>query len=433
MMFLVALALCLLSPLQIQVQVHVVTGYLIQPERAPPSSVSVSRPRGGPLFAATKQQQQQQKQKQNGDAVPPPPSLPPRRTLEPPFPNGPCGGTVISIPPEETFGIDVNLAQINFGGSLILPPRTLKVWLPPTYATGSQSQSQSQSNSRHPTLYVHDGQNSMEDADSWTGTSWRLAGALTRMADHGLLATELPIVVMIPSMDGDFLPGLIRRRHLEYGDSNFPFAQAHVDFVAKTVKPLVDARFRTNPNPSHTFCIGSSLGGQASLHLLLRYPHLFGGAACLSPAFGPNLTQEVARSSSKSSSSSSTRRGSSGSGSGGSPLQSKRIYLDIGGDLNDVTVPWVDVLDHLTSEHWWNPGYFWLDTALQSGVESMKRALEQAGVNMDEDVCFEEFPGGRHNERAWAQRVHVPLLHLFGHKNNNTDDSDERATSMTNN
>ena len=315
------------------------------------------------------------------------PPIVPRRPLEPPFPNGPCGGTVLTIPPEETFGIDVNLATVNIGGDFILPPRPLKVWLPPDYQNASQ----------HPTLYVHDGQNAMEDMESWTGTSWRLMGALTRMADHGMLRfSHMPIVVLLPSIEGDFLPG-VRRRHLEYGDSNFPFARAHADFVARTVKPLVDARFRTDPSAEATFVMGTSLGGQASLHLMLRHPDLFGGAACLSPAFGPNLINEVSRS-------------AANNKNGKSPLQSKRIYLDIGGDLSDVTVPWVDVLDHLTSEHWWNPGYFWLDTQLQSSVSSMKRALDQAGA----DYRLEQFPGGRHNERAWAQRVHVPLIHLLG-------------------
>lgn len=373
MLPLFSLAVCLLLPGKLW-------AFLIPHDTHVPSQ-QFSVYRGRRLLAA-KQQQQSDEKKRTSPVVR-------TSTLEPPFPNGLCGGTVVSIPPEETFGIDVNLANINLGGSLILPPRTLNVWLPPNYQSTS---------GRHPTLYVHDGQNAMEDTSSWTGTSWRLTGALTRMADHGLLSAELPIVVMIPSMDGDLLPG-IRRRHLEYGDSNFPFAQAHADFLAKTVKPLVDARFRTDPSPEQTFCMGSSLGGQASLHLMLRHPNLFGGAACLSPAFGPNLTQEVARS----------------SRNGRKLLQSKRIYMDIGGDLNDVTVPWVDVLDHLTPDHWWNPGYWWLDTQLQSGVVSMKRALEQAGVS----YRFEQFPGGRHNERAWAQRVHVPLLHLFGKDNGN--------------
>lgn len=300
-----------------------------------------------------------------------------RRTLEPPFPSGLCGGTLLNIPPEETFGIDVNLASINLGGNLVLPPRNIQVWLPPGYDPHKEDQ-------RHPTLYVHDGQNAMEDSSSWTGTSWRLTGALTRMADHGLFREDLqlPILVLLPSIKGDLLPG-IRRRHLEYGDTNFPFSQAHADLVATTVKPLIDARFNTLPDAEHTFAMGSSLGGQASLHLVLRHGDRFGGAAALSPAFGPNIIQDVTRAS--------------------SILKGKRLYLDMGGDVNDIKVPLVDVFDHLTSDHWWNPGYFWLDTQLQSGMQSMRDALNRAGATYQ----YKEFPGGRHNERAWAQRVHV--------------------------
>lgn len=335
----------------------------------------------------------------------------PRRPLTPPFPNGLCGGTIVDIPPDETFGLDVNLARINLLGDLVLLPRPIRVWLPPGYDDGETNDDDASSSSgrRHPVLYVHDGQNAMEDTDSWTGASWRLAGALTRLADHGMLfggdnldqkkeeeddtrpssSTLLPIVVLMPSAEGDLLPG-IRRRHLEYGDLNFPFAQTHADLVANTVKPLVDNRFRTNPSPDATFAMGSSLGGQASLHILLRYPDLFGGAACLSPAFGPQILNKVA------------------SGANG-VLKGKKIYLDIGGDVDDVRVSPIDLMDHFTDVHQWNPGYFWLDTQLQGQVLDMREALESSGAN----TCFRKYPGGRHNERAWAQRIDKPLLHLF--------------------
>jgi enterochelin esterase-like enzyme len=307
----------------------------------------------------------------------------PQRELRPPFPNGPCGGTVLEIAPQDTFGVDVNLANINVMGDLVLLPRTIQIWLPPGYADGDGE--------GHPVLYCHDGQNAMNDADSWTGASWRLMGALTRLADHNLLFQtrhKLPFVVLIPSADGDLLPG-IRRRHLEYGDINFPFAQAHADFVAQTVKPLVDNRFHTDPAPESTFALGSSLGGQASLHLLLRHGDKFGGAACLSPAFGPAILEEAKKN---------------------PVLRDKRIYLDIGGDLDEIRVPIIDFFDHMTPAHWWNPGYFWLDTQLQGQVTSMRQALDQAGV----DYCFRQYPGGRHNERAWAQRIDQPLRYLFG-------------------
>ena len=57
--------------------------------------------------------------------------------------------------------------------------------------------------------------------------------------------------------------------------------------------------------------------------------------------------------------------------------------------------------------------YWWLDTTLQPMIDATLLALDQAGVKYN----YEQFPGGRHNERAWAQRIHRPLLHLYGKLN----------------
>ena len=46
-------------------------------------------------------------------------------------------------------------------------------------------------------------------------------------------------------------------------------------------------------------------------------------------------------------------------------------------------------------------------------IDATLLALDQAGVKYN----YEKFPGGRHNERAWAQRIHRPLLHLYGKLN----------------
>jgi len=253
-------------------------------------------------------------------------------------------------------------------------------------------------------MYVADGQNAIDDGDSWTGYSWRMAGALVRLAERGCLGLPtisdtsnmnvdpMPILVLLPSAEGDFVPG-VRRRHLEYGDTSVPIAQAHADFVVQRVMPLVNARFRTiADNPAATSAIGTSMGGQASLHLLLRHPDKFGAVAALSPAFQPATIAAVAASA--------------------DVLRNKTIYIDNGGDdePSNVKVPFFDVFDHTTSKHWWNPGYFWLDTQLQPGIDAMRAALDLVGV----EYKYEKFAGGRHNERAWAQRIHVPLMHLFG-------------------
>lgn len=312
-----------------------------------------------------------------------------RRLLKPPFPNGKCGGTVLSIPPSDTFAVDTHLN----GNTFVLPPRPVHVWLPPDYCRASHRRQ------RYATLYCHDGQNVVSDQMSWSGHSWRLTGALTTIRQAGLLRIPT-IVVMIPSSAEHLVPGLVRRRHLEYADSGV-FADAHAKLVAETIKPWIDHHFDTNPHECYT--MGTSMGGQASLQLLLRYPTLFAGAACLSPYFHPNTIARAVQSV--------------------DVLSTKRLYMDIGGDMGNTKVPLVDLMDHLTAAgepKLSNTGYFWLDTQLQPGVHAMRHALRQAGLDDDDNeglLAFYQEPGGRHNERAWAQRIDRPLLHLLGTAN----------------
>ena len=340
----------------------------------------------------------------------------PKRELSPPFPNGSCGGHLITITHEDLTatrgtGTDTTTTSStttttknpisSLFNDIILPPRDIQVWLPPNYYDDNDNDKQERR--QHPVLYVHDGENTINDSSSWTGQSWRLPGTLIRLADHNLLSSKyqncLPICVLLPSAQTeDFMsmPGL-RRRHLEYGDMTIPwFAKAHVQYVVEIVKPYIDETFNTNSNVESTYTIGASLGGQASLNLVLQYPDIFGGAACLSPAFGPTICNDVLQLQQRSSAS--------------HPLSSKKLYIDIGGDTDDVKVPIIDVLDHISSEHWWNPGYFWLDTQLQIGVQAMRSILDSKQVQYK----FYQFPGGRHNERAWSQRMDKPLLHLYG-------------------
>ena len=206
-----------------------------------------------------------------------------------------------------------------------------------------------------------------------------------------------------------------------------PVSQAHSDWMAQKLLPCIERRFRVLSGPEHTAAIGSSLGGQASLQLLLRYPDLFGGAACMSPAFQPGTVAAVIANlvahkdvsldilgndavgfladqlgSSRLLSNSSLDKGS---------LRSKRIYLDNGGDTDEVSVPLFDLGDHFTlNDNWLNPGYWWLDTSLQPMIDAVRWLLDQGQVAYH----YERFPGGRHNERAWGLRIHRPLLALYG-------------------
>lgn len=327
----------------------------------------------------------------------------PSRELQPPFPDGLNGGRLVTLPADyyfpstppttsastsSTSTSSTNVAS-SIGSSFLLPPREISVWLPPQY-------DMCPNDVRFPVLYCHDGQNAIHDSSSWTGYSWRLAGALTRMSERKMLQTNHlhtpPIVVLLPCAEDRiaFLP----RRHLEYGDISQTFAQSHADFVGFTLKPLIDSMFRTMPEKEHTAAMGTSLGGQASFHLLIRHSDIFGKAACMSPAFQPSILSAVATLPS-------------------STLKDKTIYIDNGGDVDDVKVPLLDPFDHFSVNHWWNPGYWWLDSQLQPGIDAMRLALDLKGIKYD----YQRFAGGRHNERAWSWRIDKPLFSLYGVKN----------------
>ena len=60
-------------------------------------------------------------------------------------------------------------------------------------------------------------------------------------------------------------------------------------------------------------------------------------------------------------------------------------------------------------QHWWNPGYWFLDSSLQMALDAMMLALD----GRDAKYVYNKIAGGRHNERAWANRIDKPILALY--------------------
>jgi len=299
--------------------------------------------------------------------------------------------------------------------SLLLPDREVKVWLPPGYDDPKNSKV------RYETLYVHDGQNAMDDDTSWTGHSWRLGAAITKLVDEGKILRP-PVVVLIDNCVGDVVVPMLRRRHLEYGDGWW--AEAYLAAVCDQLVPAVDKRFRTLKGPESRAQLGTSLGGQMAFLGLWRRPDVFLAAACLSPAFQSALLLDVSS-------------GVLGLGDKSGRERCRalalsnhpvRLYLDNGGDVSGgASVPLAEAADVVAvvaevaglnndAQPRWrnrlNPGYFWLDTWLQPGVDTMRALLTVQGFP---SFAYHKEPGARHNERAWAARIRRPLLHLYGH------------------
>ncbi len=157
-------------------------------------------------------------------------------------------------------------------------PRPVQVWLPPAYRADPQR--------RFPVLYLHDGQNVFDDEASLA--EWRVDETAQRLA--GASAIDAPIIVAVHSMSErtwDYTPtslqvqpagGPVGPPHAVGGG-----APAYARFLIEELKPMIDARYRTQTGPAATAVGGSSLGGLVSLWLALQHPHVFGAALAVSP------------------------------------------------------------------------------------------------------------------------------------------------------
>lgn len=148
--------------------------------------------------------------------------------------------------------------------------RTIRLYLPPSYAT--------QPNKRYPVLYLHDGQNLFDDATGYAG-EWGVDETLNALAaSTGFEA----IVVGIDNGGVKRMNELNPWPHERFGAGE---GQAYLDFIVNTLKPAIDARYRTRTDAASTLIGGSSMGGLISHAGIVRHPLVFGKALVFSPAY----------------------------------------------------------------------------------------------------------------------------------------------------
>lgn len=249
--------------------------------------------------------------------------------------------------------LKVSTGQFGPAGS---ESRRILVYLPASYTDSKR---------RYPVIYMHDGQNLFDEATSYAG-EWQVDETMQALSAEGMEA----IVVGIPNAGAmrawDYSP----HPHSEFGGGG---ADAYVDFLARTVKPLIDGTFRTVPERSHTGIMGSSLGGVVSLYAFFARSETFGFAGVMSPAFwwteGAifHLVEQAS-------------------------FVPGSIYMDVG-DNESPEVPG-------------RPEEY------LSGAIRMDELLRAKGYGPD-NLYFMVDPGGQHNETAWARRLPEALRFLL--------------------
>ncbi|MBV8033929.1 alpha/beta hydrolase-fold protein [Roseateles sp.] len=160
--------------------------------------------------------------------------------------------------------------------------RTLRLCLPPSYGRDAER--------RYPVIYMHDGQNLFDAATSFAG-EWGVDETMEALArETGFEA----LVVGIDNGGAKRNTEMAPYDHAELGKAE---GAAYLDFIANTVKPFIDAGWRTQAGRARTAMIGSSLGGLISHAALLRHGEVFGRYGLFSPSYwaAPQLFDATAR------------------------------------------------------------------------------------------------------------------------------------------
>ena len=142
-----------------------------------------------------------------------------------------------------------------------------KIWvyLPKNYTTSTK---------KYPVIYMHDAQNLFDATVSYVG-EWNI--------DETLDSINAQVIVIGIEHGGDKrIDELTPYKNPKYGGDK---AVDYLDFIVKTLKPKVDATYRTKTNARNTAIFGSSLGGLVSFYAAIKYPEVFGKVGCFSPSF----------------------------------------------------------------------------------------------------------------------------------------------------
>ncbi|WP_296702750.1 alpha/beta hydrolase-fold protein [Algoriphagus sp.] len=152
--------------------------------------------------------------------------------------------------------------------------RTLGIYLPENYEDDTASYS---------VLYFLDGQ-SLFDQKIQEGNEWQLDEVLDSL---GRISQEQSIIVGLYNSE-DRVKEYSPLPSTQWFSGKDYSGDKHAEWIVSSVKPWIDARYRTKKEAKYTVIGGASLGGLMSFYMLMKYPTVFGGAIVFSPSFWIN-------------------------------------------------------------------------------------------------------------------------------------------------
>lgn len=262
-----------------------------------------------------------------------------------------------------------------------IPERKLLIWQPDTTAYSGP----------YRLLLMHDGQMLLDSTKTWNKQAWKVDETISRLMHQD----SLPPVLLV----GVF--NIPERRHSEYfpqkafqfldqktqdsllligKEQNSSIAQFGFnadDYLAFLVEELIPNLNSTFPIEGKPIIGGSSMGGLISMYAVAEYPEVFESAMCLSthwPGILPAQENVVAQAFFDYMKNHIP------------PAGNHRFYFDFGTETLDLHYPqYQQKVDSIFFNKGYSADYF----------KNLK------------------FEGAEHTEKAWSNRLHIPLKFLL--------------------
>lgn len=170
--------------------------------------------------------------------------------------------------------IDIKIIE-NFYSQVLDNSRKIRIYLPPSYST--------EKNKYYPVLYVHDGQNVFDAAESYSGESWNLHQTAERLINDNLI--EEIIIIAVDNMQEERLSEYAHQDGFYKGKRIKARGFDYEKFLVRELMPFIAKHYRIKKGPENTGLMGSSMGGLVTFNIGLRRTDLFGKLGVMSPSF----------------------------------------------------------------------------------------------------------------------------------------------------
>lgn len=271
-----------------------------------------------------------------------------------------------------------NISRIINFPSRYIEARNIDIWLPEGYSEQK----------KYNVVYMHDGQMLFDSTQTWNKQEWMVDEHIGTLIQDSKIAECIVVGIWNNGAQriAEYFPTKIFKQldriaqkeiSTKYFEKGSAKGDQYLAFIVRELKPLIDSKYSTYTDASHTFMMGSSMGGLISIYGLCEYPTVFGGIASLSTAW---LTQIEPRFEFNSNTIKYIRHNLP-------PSINHRIYMDYGTGESDKDYE-----------------------LMQSTFDFIVRSKSYN----DSNYLTKVIPGAQHNERAWNTRLDVPILFLLG-------------------